>query len=71
MPVWCVCVRVCACVVCVCVLQGDSGGPLVCSGELAGLVSFSGKKCANPSTPDVYMRVSANLPWIQEVIDKG
>ncbi|XP_046907114.1 serine protease 57-like [Hypomesus transpacificus] len=51
--------------------SGDSGGPLVCSGELAGLVSFSGKKCANPSTPDVYMRVSANLPWIQEVIDKG
>ena len=59
---------VCVCV-CVCVLQGDSGGPLVCGGGLSGLVSFSDGKCANPSTPDVYMKVSAHLPWIQKVID--
>ncbi|XP_053312060.1 serine protease 57-like [Spea bombifrons] len=48
--------------------SGDSGGPLVCKDRLEGLVSFSGKHCGNPLTPDVYTRVSYFLPWIQEVI---
>ncbi|KAL1023024.1 hypothetical protein UPYG_G00035510 [Umbra pygmaea] len=51
--------------------SGDSGGPLVCNGMSAGIVSFSGQKCANPSTPDVYTRVSSYYQWIQKVLSKN
>ncbi|KAM8962298.1 serine protease 57-like [Pelodytes ibericus] len=48
--------------------SGDSGGPLVYQKYVVGLVSFSGKYCGDPHTPDVYTRVSSFLPWINEVI---
>ncbi|KAM3939318.1 serine protease 57 [Leptodactylus fuscus] len=50
--------------------SGDSGGPLVCGNQVEGAVSFSGFFCGDPRTPDVYTRVSAFLPWIQNVISR-
>lgn len=51
--------------------SGDSGGPLVCEGALAGVVSFSGRQCGNPRTPDVYMRASSYADWITEVLNNN
>ncbi|XP_061593014.1 mast cell protease 3-like [Cololabis saira] len=51
--------------------SGDSGGPLVCDGAAAGVVSFSGRRCGNPRTPDVYMRVSSYMEWIRRVINSS
>ncbi|XP_068127338.1 serine protease 57 isoform X2 [Hyperolius riggenbachi] len=51
--------------------SGDSGGPLVCENRVEGLVSFSGFRCGNPITPDVYTRVSSFLPWINQVIRRA
>lgn len=48
--------------------SGDSGGPLVCDGAAAGVVSFSGRHCGDPRTPDVYMRVSSFSDWITSVL---
>ncbi|KAM5193541.1 serine protease 57 [Mantella aurantiaca] len=48
--------------------SGDSGGPLVCENSVEGVVSFSGFRCGNPVTPDVYTRVSSFLSWIKSVI---
>ncbi|KAM8875365.1 serine protease 57-like [Spinachia spinachia] len=48
--------------------SGDSGGPLVCEGGAAGVVSFSGRQCGNPRTPDVYTRVSSFREWITDVL---
>ncbi|XP_047444145.1 mast cell protease 1A-like [Mugil cephalus] len=45
--------------------SGDSGGPLVCDGEVAGVVSFSGRRCGDRSTPDVYTRISSFTDWIR------
>ncbi|XP_052385563.1 complement factor D-like isoform X2 [Oncorhynchus keta] len=50
---------------------GDSGGPLVCNGMSAGIVSFSGEMCANPSTPDVYTRVTSYSRWIQRELARN
>ncbi|XP_004067879.2 duodenase-1 [Oryzias latipes] len=44
--------------------SGDSGGPMICDGEAAGIVSFSGRRCGDPSTPDVYTRISSFRSWI-------
>ncbi|KAK7889636.1 hypothetical protein WMY93_025196 [Mugilogobius chulae] len=49
--------------------SGDSGGPLVCDGAAAGVVSFSGRRCGNPRTPDVYTRISSFRDWILSVIN--
>ncbi|XP_029939170.1 serine protease 57-like [Salarias fasciatus] len=49
--------------------SGDSGGPLVCDGAAAGIVSFSGRRCGDPRTPDVYTRVSSFADWIRNVIN--
>ncbi|XP_031174064.1 serine protease 57-like [Sander lucioperca] len=49
--------------------SGDSGGPLVCDGAAAGVVSFSGRQCGNPRTPDVYTRVSSFREWITSVLN--
>lgn len=51
--------------------SGDSGGPLVCDGALAGVVSFSGRRCGDPRTPDVYMRVSSFSDWITQVLSSN
>ncbi|TNN64117.1 Mast cell protease 3 [Liparis tanakae] len=48
--------------------MGDSGGPLVCDGEAAGVVSFSGRRCGDPQTPDVYTRTSSFRRWIGSVL---
>ncbi|XP_063058132.1 transmembrane protease serine 9-like [Engraulis encrasicolus] len=49
--------------------QGDSGGPLVCNGKAEGIVSFNEKNnCDKPTKPNVYTRVSAYLPWINNIL---
>uniref|UniRef100_A0A669DR89 Mast cell protease 1A n=1 Tax=Oreochromis niloticus TaxID=8128 RepID=A0A669DR89_ORENI len=48
---------------------GDSGGPLVCDGDAAGVISFSGRRCGDPQTPDVYTRISSFRAWIQRVLN--
>nr|XP_020487722.1 serine protease 53-like [Labrus bergylta] len=48
--------------------SGDSGGPLVCDGDAAGVVSFSGQRCGDPKTPDVYTRVASFRRWIRNVL---
>ena len=55
--------------------EGDSGGPLMIQGEdarwsLIGTVSH-GIKCAEPNLPGVYMKTSAYMPWIINVISKS
>ncbi|XP_068175700.1 serine protease 57-like [Antennarius striatus] len=49
--------------------SGDSGGPLVCDGGVAGVVSFSGRRCGQRRTPDVYMRVLSFRDWILSVVN--
>ncbi|KAG8003591.1 Mast cell protease 1A [Nibea albiflora] len=51
--------------------SGDSGGPLVCDGAAAGIVSFSGQRCGDPRTPDVYTRVSSFTDWITRVLNSN
>ncbi|CAN9500555.1 unnamed protein product [Ophioblennius macclurei] len=51
--------------------SGDSGGPLLCDGEAAGVVSFSGRRCGDPRTPDVYSRVSSFAEWITNVMNNN
>uniref|UniRef100_A0A8C6TQP0 Peptidase S1 domain-containing protein n=1 Tax=Neogobius melanostomus TaxID=47308 RepID=A0A8C6TQP0_9GOBI len=51
--------------------SGDSGGPLVCDGDAAGVVSFSGPRCGDPRTPDVYTRLSSFRDWILNVINNN
>ncbi|XP_029342707.1 serine protease Hayan isoform X2 [Acyrthosiphon pisum] len=53
---------------------GDSGGPLVVKSEknacvfnLIGITSF-GKLCATENSPGVYTKVSAFLPWIEQIV---
>lgn len=54
-------------------VQGDSGGPLQCrltkNGPwlLAGITSF-GSGCAIEGYPDVYVRTSYYMKWIQDTI---
>lgn len=51
--------------------SGDSGGPLVCNGAAAGVVSFSGRRCGDPRTPDVYTRISSFREWIISVLNNN
>ncbi|XP_041791585.1 serine protease 57-like [Chelmon rostratus] len=51
--------------------SGDSGGPLVCDGAAAGVVSFSGRRCGDPRTPDVYTRISSFGDWITSVLNSN
>lgn len=52
-------------------MQGDGGGPLVCEDdgyyELAGLVSW-GFGCGRQDVPGVYVKVSAFIGWINQII---
>ncbi|XP_034036733.1 serine protease 57-like [Thalassophryne amazonica] len=51
--------------------SGDSGGPLVCNGAVAGIVSFSGQRCGDLTTPDVYSRTSSFSDWIASVLNSN
>ncbi|KAM4575344.1 mast cell protease 3-like [Fundulus diaphanus] len=51
--------------------SGDSGGPLVCDGASAGVISFSGRHCGDPATPDVYTRVAFFRSWINKVLKEN
>ncbi|XP_038169120.1 chymotrypsinogen B [Arvicola amphibius] len=52
--------------------MGDSGGPLVCQKDgawtLAGIVSWGSGVCST-STPAVYSRVTALMPWVQQILE--
>ncbi|XP_067270912.1 duodenase-1-like [Pseudorasbora parva] len=49
--------------------SGDSGGPLVCGDTAVGVTSFGDPdRCNSPKLPEVYMKVSAYLPWIKSII---
>ena len=54
-----------------CEFQGDGGGPLVCEDEgyyeLSGLVSW-GFGCGRAQVPGVYVKVSAFISWINQII---
>lgn len=45
----------------------DSGGPLFLNETLVGIVSW-GIGCAKPLSPGVYARVSALVPWVEDVL---
>ncbi|XP_066503129.1 complement factor D-like [Hoplias malabaricus] len=49
-------------------LKGDSGSPLVCGGRAEGIVSFGERICDHKEKPNVYIRISAFLPWIRSII---
>ncbi|KAG5830139.1 hypothetical protein ANANG_G00316600 [Anguilla anguilla] len=51
--------------------SGDSGGPLVCDGKAAGTVSFSGQRCGDNRTPDVYMLIPRYIKWIKSILKRG
>uniref|UniRef100_A0A8D1JFN4 chymotrypsin n=1 Tax=Sus scrofa TaxID=9823 RepID=A0A8D1JFN4_PIG len=50
---------------------GDSGGPLVCQKNgawtLVGIVSWGSSTCST-TTPAVYARVTALIPWVQQIL---
>ncbi|XP_001341145.4 mast cell protease 1A isoform X1 [Danio rerio] len=49
--------------------QGDSGSPLLCNSELYGMAAYTyPKNCTFKEYPEVYMKVSAFLPWIKKNI---
>lgn len=47
---------------------GDSGGPLVQGNQLVGVVSWGTMPCGTVNRPSVYVRTSAFIDWIQEVM---
>ncbi|XP_050950130.1 granzyme B(G,H) [Labeo rohita] len=49
--------------------EGDSGGPLVCGDIAVGVTSFFYEElCNSPQYPNVYTKISAFLPWINNII---
>ncbi|XP_030642885.1 granzyme B-like [Chanos chanos] len=50
--------------------QGDSGSPLICNKGPVGIAAYTPKKCDDPKFPEVYMKISAFLPWIKKTIGK-
>ncbi len=51
--------------------SGDSGGSLTQDDELIGIVSWGFIPCGLPNSPSVYVRVSAYIPWINNIIDSN
>ncbi|XP_059425488.1 granzyme B(G,H)-like [Carassius carassius] len=50
--------------------DGDSGGPLVCGDSAVGVTSFGDPtRCNSPKQPEVYIKISAYLPWIKSIIE--
>ncbi|XP_043079857.1 mast cell protease 4-like [Puntigrus tetrazona] len=49
--------------------DGDSGGPLVCGDTAVGITSFGDPdQCNSQKLPEVYINISAYLPWIKNII---
>ncbi|KAK9967548.1 hypothetical protein ABG768_001944 [Culter alburnus] len=49
--------------------DGDSGGPLVCGDTAVGVTSFGDpEQCNSLELPEVYIKISAYLPWIKNII---
>ncbi|XP_018939566.2 granzyme B(G,H)-like [Cyprinus carpio] len=49
--------------------DGDSGGPLVCGDTAVGVTSFGDPDlCNSLKLPEVYIKISAYLPWIKKII---
>ncbi|XP_059425487.1 granzyme B(G,H)-like [Carassius carassius] len=47
----------------------DSGGPLVCGDSAVGVTSFGDPDlCNSLEKPEVYIKISAYLPWIKNII---
>lgn len=46
----------------------DSGGALVQNGEAVGIFVLAAIPCGLPMRPAIYTRVSAYVPWIQNII---
>lgn len=51
--------------------SGDSGGPLTQDGEIVGIVSWGFIPCGQPNSPSFYVRVSAYIPWLNNIIDSN
>ncbi|XP_065102511.1 mast cell protease 4-like isoform X2 [Paramisgurnus dabryanus] len=48
---------------------GDGGGPLVCNNTAVGVTSFVlNDNCNDPYRHNVYMKISAFLPWIKDIV---
>ncbi|XP_052446205.1 granzyme F-like [Carassius gibelio] len=48
---------------------GDSGGPLVCGNTAVGVTIFGYKfLCNSPVKPNVYIKISPYIPWINRII---
>ncbi|KAB5576869.1 hypothetical protein PHYPO_G00203470 [Pangasianodon hypophthalmus] len=49
--------------------QGDSGSPLMCGNKPQGIAAYTFREnCLNRKYPEVYMKISYFLPWIEQVI---
>ncbi|XP_056321487.1 granzyme 3, tandem duplicate 4 [Danio aesculapii] len=48
--------------------QGDSGSPLICNSELYGMAAYTHRDGCTFKYPEVYMKISAFLPWIKKNI---
>ncbi|KAK7169228.1 hypothetical protein R3I93_005270 [Phoxinus phoxinus] len=49
--------------------QGDSGSPLLCDSKLQGMAAYTYPVyCTSKKYPEVYMKISAFLPWIRKNI---
>jgi len=51
--------------------SGDSGGPLTQDGVLVGIVSWGFIPCGQANAPSFYVRVSAYIDWINNIIDNN
>lgn len=51
--------------------SGDSGGPISQDDELVGIVSWGFIPCGQPNSPSFYVRVSAYIPWITNIVDSN
>lgn len=49
----------------------DSGGALTQNGEAVGIFSWGTLPCGLPLRPAIYVRVSAYISWIQDIIDNS
>lgn len=48
--------------------SGDSGGPLSQNNQLVGVVSWGIMPCGSPNAPSVFVRTSAYLDWLAQIM---